>query len=123
MKNKLSKIKNNNMIFIEQSKIILLDDIYNTTPDLLLDENIIEEIKENIIEETKENIVEEIKENIIEEEIYDAYSDYYTSDDDYNKPVKNKKPELKVNNNVITKQTQQKNIVNNINIIKRNRYR
>lgn len=147
MKNKLCKIKKDNHInFIEQSKIILLDNIYNITSEILFEEqkevveNIIEEKKEvveNIIEEKKEvieKIIEEKKEvveNIIEEiEVYEAYSDYYTSDEEYNNPTKNKK-ELKpsvinktnVVNKPITTQIQQKNIMNNMNIMKRNKSR
>ena len=167
MKNKLCKIKKDNHInFIEQSKIILLDNIYSITSEILLEEqkevveNIIEEKKEvveniieekevveNIIEEKKEvleNIIEEkeVVENIIEEkkevvekiieeiEVYEAYSDYYTSDEEYNNSTKNKK-ELKpsvinktnVVNKPITTQIQQKNIMNNMNIMKRNKSR
>jgi len=146
MKNKLCKIKKDNHInFIEQSKIILLDNIYSITSEILLEEqkevveNIIEEKKEvveNIIEEKEvvENIIEEKKEvveKIIEEiEVYEAYSDYYTSDEEYNNSTKNKK-ELKpsvinktnVVNKPITTQIQQKNIMNNMNIMKRNKSR
>ncbi len=147
MKNKLCKIKKDNHInFIEQSKIILLDNIYNITSEILFEEqkenneNIIEEkieTNENIIEETievVENIIEEKKEiveNIIEEiEVYEAYSDYYTSDEEYNNPTKNKKElnhsvinKTNVINKPITTQIQQKNIMNNMNIMKRNKCR
>lgn len=120
MKNKLCKIKKDNHInFIEQSKIILLDNIFNITSEILLEENIIIEEKK----EVDETIIKEEKKEIVEIEVYETYSDYYTSDEEYNNPTKNKQNELKTNviNKPITTQIQQKHIMNNMNIIKRSK--